>query len=913
MLRNVLLVLAVCSLVAVAAVQAEETATETTEEPVYDIGSALNSSFSDLAKLPTRLTAYNLHDDAATASYTCCRPDQEEQIEQALAANDNFLTLYPGSDFADDALIHSIRVNSVKRDILHEMDSLNRLCLQYPDSDLWDDGMWLLASCLGANKEFADQVDVLTKLVDRNPTSLYAPQALDALAATFAHVKDEPGTLRALEQLAHGYPSSDLCDGAYYRVAEAYLASGDYGPALGAYTELVQRYPMSDYVDDAQFKIAECLRHDGNQEGALNAYRFLLQAMPGSPNCRAAMREINSLIHLHDATAQPDFLDLEAPIPADEAQDLWDYAQRCENYRQYDEAIASYRQFIARFPGHDCYDDAWFHMGACYQETNKLFQKINKSTGPDQLFKLEPEFRAATGMATVPSGQQLSAVEDAVGCYAVVVNNLVGSSLRVPALREIARCYEQSDQPDDAAMTYQEMVIFFPYAFDPDDGQLNGKGAVAKTLRYYADPAHYPDCAATYAALAQAYPEIFPPNLVEDRDTFLTTMYLYQQHADHALEELRHHIPYRFSVDDLQQDARYVLACLNMQRGQYQIAAQQLEPFVNAISSDFSAPATFVYGHAQEALGNPEKAAQAYQLVVDAHPLSGLADDAAAELERLNSSTPPDRAAVFAKISERFQTDVALWDVWDGPNCTVVAPWAVSAKMRQYNQPNIWDQAVASLADWTNVPTKEKTIIYVAGGGGQESAGNPVCVSALAIKDPPQWSLGLKQLADNAIACAPTDGLAACPALADGLGRLASAALQFQLVTETRDTIGSASAVKLPQEEVVNARNAALTAFQEFVRQQSDVETLNGDAAFGLMLTLLDQHGYGANGLVDWQPFTGFFRALAKSPSAPAEDPEAARKLFVTAVNEAFGTDCSDQFREWGFRVQPGRVTRLPG
>ncbi len=595
----------------------EEPGAQPTEEPVFDIGTTLGNSFSDLALLPTRLTAFNMHEDAAIASYTCCHPDQEEQIEQALEANAAFLELYPTSDYADDALIHSARVNAVKPHMPDRLAALNQLALGYPDSDLWDDAMWELGQALGTTKEYGDQIDVLTRLVDRRPNSVHADDALLTLARTFAHIKDEPGALQAMERLASGYPSSEFCDDAYYEVGKAYMDTGRYGDAIGAFTELMQRFPMSDFVDDAQFNVAQCLRHAKDHQVALDAYRFLLQAMPGSPLCRSAMQEINSIMHLRDASAGPDFLDLNAPIPADEAQDLWEYAQYRETYREYDEAIRAYRQFISRFPGHDNYDDAWFHMGLCYQQTNRLFRKINNAPGPDQLYKLEREFRAATGMATIPSDRKLSAVEDAVGCFAVVVNNLVGSNLRPIALREISKAYEQSDMPDEAAQTYQEMTVYFPYATEPDDGDKRGKGALAKTLGYYADPAHYPDCAPRYRELSRAYPDVFPPELSENRDDFLTAMHLMHQHADHAFYEMTKHIPYRLTVDDLRQDTAFIYACLNMQRGQYTAAARQLEPLVAMRTSDFAAPATYVYARALQMLGQTEQAAKAYQTVID--------------------------------------------------------------------------------------------------------------------------------------------------------------------------------------------------------------------------------------------------------------------------------------------------------
>ncbi len=82
----------------------------------FDISGVLGSSFSDIALLPSRLTYYNEHDDAATASYTCCKPYQHKEIEQAIRANEVFLDKYGGTDFGDDTLMHYAWVTSVKKD-----------------------------------------------------------------------------------------------------------------------------------------------------------------------------------------------------------------------------------------------------------------------------------------------------------------------------------------------------------------------------------------------------------------------------------------------------------------------------------------------------------------------------------------------------------------------------------------------------------------------------------------------------------------------------------------------------------------------------------------------------------------------------------------------------------------------------
>src|SRR5512136_2575891 len=93
-MRRVALALAVVCLLSVASALAEENSPPTTPgQPAFDIGTVANRMFADLALLPTRLTSYNSHDDSAQASYTCCRPDQEAQIERALKANDDFVKL----------------------------------------------------------------------------------------------------------------------------------------------------------------------------------------------------------------------------------------------------------------------------------------------------------------------------------------------------------------------------------------------------------------------------------------------------------------------------------------------------------------------------------------------------------------------------------------------------------------------------------------------------------------------------------------------------------------------------------------------------------------------------------------------------------------------------------------------------
>jgi len=876
-------------------------------QPGFDLGTVANRMFADLALLPTRLTSYNSHDDAATASYTCCRPSQEVEIERALKANSDFVRMYPTSDFADDACFHSGYVNGVKRDMLHQIEAYAVLATNYPDSDLWDDAMWNLAQCYGRDKDRPAEIDVLNRLIEQRPHSLWADDACLALAGAYTDLRDEEGALAALQRLAEDYRTSEFCDDALFRIAQRYQALGSYDDAMAAYTDLLDTWPMSDYVDDAQFGIAQSLRACHNLRDSLPAYEFLIHEMPGSPLVRQSMAEVN--------TMREGTYDLQGHFPCDDAQDLWDLAQHYQNYRQFSDAIEAYTRFIRSYPGHDNYDDAWFAIGSCYQEMNRLFQKINEAKGPEDLFRLADDFRRGTGgLSTIPTDRQLNAVGDAVGAFAVVVNNLIGSNLRDRALREIARSYEHSGMDDDAAFTYQEKVIFFPYETEPDEGDMRGKGALCKTLRFYADPTHYPDGRDRYMLLAKAHPDVFPPDVYGDKEQFLALMQLYLRHAEHDFYEMSRHIPHRLSVDDLRQDARYFLACLNMQRGDTRAAINLLKPFFDAPTSDFAAPAAFVYGRAQEIRGNKKEAAEAYNWLISVHNLSGLADDAQDGLARLEQGGFGEDLTPIGDAAERAAgPETRNYDVWVGKDMVVVAPWVTAARMRQYNMPNIWDEAQRQLCAWTGAKSPGRQIVVASSKGGTPSKG-VVLVDAWQVNDPPSWGLGLTDMARNAVAARGSKALANSPVFVGALAKFGAAALQYQLVTETRDTIGSAAAVKLPQEEVIRAREASLKALEEYVRQEPDASKLNEEIVAGMLYTLLDSHGYGKNALIDWAPYTRFFEALCRDEAnANVGDRKQVAGLFVKAMNQAFGADCNEQFAAWGFPVErTGRVGLLP-
>lgn len=855
----------------------------------FDIGKTLAPTFSDIALIPTRLTYYNLHDDSARATYTCCKPSQEVEIRKALAANAAYLERYPASDYSDDTCMHNARVNAVRKNFRYQVEALETLVRQFPASDLADDGTWRLAQLYMTDKDHAAAIEALNLLVTRYPGSAWADDALAALARELREVGDEPEAVRAMRDLAYKYPASDNCPMALNTLADSYQQAEDYDAAIRASIDLIRRYPCADSADDAYMRIANAYRHMGRIPQAMEAYGKLIRDMRGSSLTNTAMREYNTLLKNYRASGGRIKGEEYTPSEDDlgkQAGELFDLAMHHQNYREYAAAIETYREYVDRFQGADQYDDALYNIGFCYQQMNILFEDLSKSKGPEEFDKRRTELEDATGQyGFVPKGT-MTAIGSASDAFSVVVDNLAGSPLRDDALYEIARSFKDSGKPADEALTYQELVITFP-------GSDKEFEALYRTLKWYADPKNWDLARTIYPQLGKAFPKVFPPTLIADKDAFYTVMGAYSAKLNFAwFESFDHHIAYDFTINDLAFDADFQIGALLLSMGRTKEALGRLRPLCEMPTNDFCAPATWLVAQANRQLGDLDAAAAMYQRLTTDFQWCGLADDAQMALQQLEGGSDAVKPYQEA-VSKKLGRDVSTLDCYLGRNVAVFAPYTVSAKMRQYNMPNIWENAAGLMSDWTGVSVGDKIAICVGPGTGMRDS-TLVEVAGSGIADPPQWSLGLQPLA----ACYVTN---ACQGklgnlertFTAGLATFAAASLQYDLVTETRDAIGSAAAVALPQEEVIRTRERSLAALGEYVREQRGPADVTPEVACGMLFTLLDARGFSRTKLVDREPFRDLFVGLRKDTDSSGPE------RLVMALNSCLGGGCDDLLKQW--------------
>jgi tetratricopeptide (TPR) repeat protein len=398
-----------------------------------------------------------------------------------------------------------------------------------------------------------------------------------------------------------------------------------------------------------------------------------------------------------------------------------------------------------------------------------------------------------------------------------------------------------------------------------------------------------------YPELSAEYGSVFPEGMEKNREMFYELMKLYQLRSAHAYFEMSKHIPYGFSPNDLLPEAYYFQSAMLMDKGEFKRAAELLHRVVDLQGNELTAPATYLYAQCQVRLGDWEEARQAFTSLAEGQKNSGLADDARITWSQYQEAAAApakyDLSAQYAEVQNAFGVDPNNYDVFVGDRCVVFCPFTRTAMMRMYNMPNIWDESLRVLRDWAAIPDNGR-IAIVVDHAGESTFGTPFKVAGAQIKDPPDWSIGLAQIAANVLA----QGI---PQMADrqdllsGIGKFVAASLQYDLVTETRDAIGSAAAVKLPQEEVIHNRDAAIKALDDYVIAGEDA-AFSADVIAGMMYKLLDSNGFTRDRLIDREPYRAFFARLKELPGKTEGN-----AAFAVACHTAFGANCAQQLKDW--------------
>lgn len=189
---------------------------------------------------------------------------------------------------------------------------------------------------------------------------------------------------------------------------------------------LVKRYPKSDYADDGLYEIARSYVIQEQNQSAIHAYDRLLSAYPNSSNARKAALEKGMLYY---------------------------------NMHNYPDAIASYKQVIQNYPGSEEAYSALDGLQSAYVETNNIAEYLayTKTLGRINMTSTAKE-DSLTFAAAERQYILLNYQEAAAGLGKYLSQYCTGGRYCTLAQYELADCYQQLQQTDEALTQYQALA-----------------------------------------------------------------------------------------------------------------------------------------------------------------------------------------------------------------------------------------------------------------------------------------------------------------------------------------------------------------------------------------------------------------------------------------------------------------------
>lgn len=165
-------------------------------------------------------------------------------------------------------------------------------------------------------------------------------------------------------ELLNEYPDSRFAEDAYYSLGNLHYKMEQYELARGAFKKILDEFPNSDKIDDAQYFIGRCFYDEQNFDQA-----------------HIEFGKVQSVDN-DDLLAQSRYYDANSLLQMGRNQD----------------ALSSYQEFIANFPGNLFITPAYFDMGTIhgklkeYDEATRYYELAIQNT-KDEVTKGEIQFQ----------------------------------------------------------------------------------------------------------------------------------------------------------------------------------------------------------------------------------------------------------------------------------------------------------------------------------------------------------------------------------------------------------------------------------------------------------------------------------------------------------------------------------------
>ena len=341
-----------------------------------------------------------------------------------------------------------------------------------------------------------------SEFIERYPNDSRYTDANLRLADSYFGSKNFAAASRIFKQLFQSGKYSSNDPYTYYQYAQALYKSGETNAAINEFLTLQQKFPKSLYAENSLFTIGFIRFQEGNYKEAIDDYRnvlliyknsslapvvyysigdaFFNQEMYDSAivNYQNVLIKYPSSDYVFDAVNGIQYSYVAMGKPGD-AVNLIDrfigqnpnlkfsdqiYFKKGEIYysqRDYQNAKASYQEFIAKYPNSTYVAEAYYWLGKCSQ---------NLKQDDESIFYFKKVFESyPSSESAAVSVIELGKIYEATGNYATSIkllekaSTILKDSPRLPEILFIkGSTYIKADEVQNAYGTFEDLAKYYP-------------------------------------------------------------------------------------------------------------------------------------------------------------------------------------------------------------------------------------------------------------------------------------------------------------------------------------------------------------------------------------------------------------------------------------------------------------------
>jgi TolA-binding protein len=436
--------------------------------------------------------------------------------------------------------------------------------------------------------------------------------------------------------------------------ADALAAQGLFAQSQTELEKLIAEFPDHPAAPAANQLLAWNYAQQGQEELAIRTEQRMLERYAAGDN-----QQLLSLAYLNTAHAR-------------------------FNQQRYEEAAGAYEDFLRRFADHPQRPLALYQAGLCYLRLDRAGDAVDKW---ETIVRADPTAEIAE-RAFARAGDlyfQAEHYEEAMRCYAGLLENFARSPAAASAMLRIAQCHFNSGDDMKAFERFSAVTEHFPgtaVAREAEQGiemalyrlgqTASGVDELRELVQLYPNSTFAAD--AQYQIATKLYEKSqfleaaeefrrvvsqFPAFASADNAQFLMGDAYAQAGADDQARQSYEHFVHFFPESELATTVQFRLGMMYFESGQYMRAAinftgiqQQEAPAELAAASLYNlALCKRLLGQVEEArsdlesyrqtYGSDERAAQIATQLADIHAQTGKDTEAIAEYQRALAADPP--------------------------------------------------------------------------------------------------------------------------------------------------------------------------------------------------------------------------------------------------------------------------------